>query len=122
MDELIRTLVEDGWLGHLIRTAVVVVLALAVSFLARRVGTRAVARIEQKNPRNARRATTWWLVMRRVVNVVVFIVVALSASLNDAVTAVFVRTPETLAGGVMVVTIGGVVSGAVVVLNTTSTR
>lgn len=78
MDELIRTLVEDGWLGHLIRTAVVVVLALAVSFLARRVGTRAVARIEQKNPRNARRATTWWLVMRRVVNVVVFIVAALS--------------------------------------------
>ncbi|HEX6946928.1 MAG TPA: mechanosensitive ion channel domain-containing protein [Acidimicrobiia bacterium] len=78
MDEQVRGLIEDGYLGYLIRTAVVIVLAFLVSALARRVGNRAVARIEAKNRRNARRAETWWLVMRRVVNIVVFVVAALS--------------------------------------------
>lgn len=65
-------------MAPLIRSTAVLVMAFGVSFLARRLGSGTVARIEQKNPRNARRATTWWMLMRRVVNIVVTVVAILS--------------------------------------------
>ena len=71
MDDLF---VGNAWLAPLIRSAVVLAMAIGVSAVVRRLGGRTVERIERKNPRNARRAATWWLVMRRVITVIVWVI------------------------------------------------
>ena len=54
--------------------------------------------------------------------VLVLIVVALMASLNVAVTAVVALTPVAPPAGDVALTVGGVVSGPVLVVKTTSTQ
>ncbi len=78
MDEFVASLAEHGWLAPLIRSLVVVALAALAMALVTRFGRRSIERIRAKNPRNGPRATTWWLVMKRVINIVIVVTAGLS--------------------------------------------
>jgi moderate conductance mechanosensitive channel len=63
----------EDWLGALIRSAVILVLAGVVLFVLRRFGSRFVRRVEARNPTNAARASTLWLVLRRLIAITVVV-------------------------------------------------
>lgn len=77
MTDPFETLADNPWLAPAIRSVVVVALAVLSTVLVSRLGARFIDRIRGKNPRNAPRATTWWLVMKRVVNIVIVLVAGL---------------------------------------------
>jgi moderate conductance mechanosensitive channel len=59
----------QDWLAPLIKSGVILVLAGFVLFISRRSGSRFVRRVEARNPTNAARAATLWLVLRRVITI-----------------------------------------------------
>lgn len=78
MEEFVNSLADDGWLGPVVRSLVVIVLAALTMLVTTRFGRRSIERIRAKNPRNGPRATTWWMVMKRVINIVIVVIAGLS--------------------------------------------
>lgn len=68
----------ESFVEPLIKTAVVIGIALILLWLARRGGSRFIRRMETRDPTSVSRATTLWVVLRRLVNITLFTTAALS--------------------------------------------
>lgn len=64
-------------LDRLIRTAIVIVVALVGYWLAKGFGRRVVGRVEQRGPEAAERAVTLWIMSRRLLLIVFVVITAL---------------------------------------------
>lgn len=71
-------LIESIDIGNLIRTAVVLAIAIVVYWVAKRFGRRVVSRVEQRGPETAERANTLWIMARRLILVAVVVTTALA--------------------------------------------
>ena len=92
----------QDWLAPLIKSGVILVLAGFVLFVSRRSGSRFVRRVEARNPTNAARAATLWLVLRRVITIALAVTVILMLFLEWGIAV----TPFVAVGTVFAAALG----------------